>query len=394
MCFTFPWTFPDFNIHSGPLLILVLQGLIFVTLLFIRYFKQKRPSDLFLALLLFVVCYEQICYTVGFMGWYNTYRNTKINYWLIPMTVGIAPLIYWYVKSITTSNFKFKKRDLWHFSPAILLVVYRIIIFTYDALQPGFQDTQNGYLKIHVDEAFGQILISFLGFTVMLLYLAFTFQLFYQYRKKINAYFSNTFKLELNWILSFLIVFTMLFLYDSVQTFVSSLLVEMSYTQQYWLNIFMALIVLYVGVRGYFTDTSKLQNINFDFSPTSDTIKINTHSSNNIEKEVLFLKDYMNNEKPYLDPELNLISLSKKLNFSRAKLSEIINDGFEKNFNDFVNTYRVNAVKSMLEEGKQNQLSLLGIALECGFNSKATFNRVFKKLTQQSPTQYVASVAK
>ena len=64
---------------------------------------------------------------------------------------------------------------------------------------------------------------------------------------------------------------------------------------------------------------------------------------------------------------------------------------FGKNFNDFVNAYRVEAFKAMLKENKHEQLSLLGIAQECGFNSKATFNRVFKKLTNTSPTEYLKS---
>lgn len=71
-------SFPDFNIYSTPLLILVVQGLVFVGLLFARYIKKKNISDLFLALILLIVCYQQTCYTVGFMGWYNVFRNTKL----------------------------------------------------------------------------------------------------------------------------------------------------------------------------------------------------------------------------------------------------------------------------------------------------------------------------
>ena len=75
--------FPDFNRWSLPLLILVLQGLIFVVLLLSRYYKKRNISDLFLGLILLLTCYSQICYTVGFMGWYDEFRTTKINYFLI-----------------------------------------------------------------------------------------------------------------------------------------------------------------------------------------------------------------------------------------------------------------------------------------------------------------------
>ena len=86
------------------------------------------------------------------------------------------------------------------------------------------------------------------------------------------------------------------------------------------------------------------------------------------------------------------LSLAEKLECSREELSEAINKGFLLKFNDFINSYRVEAFKTKLAEGLQDQLSLLGIAFECGFNSKATFNRAFKKFTNVSPTQYLNSI--
>ncbi|MEN8704124.1 MAG: AraC family transcriptional regulator [Polaribacter sp.] len=383
-------SFPDFNLYSTPLLILVVQGLIFVALLFARYFKQKNISDLFLGLILLIICYEQTCYTVGFMGWYNVFRNTKINYFLIPMGVAIAPLIYFYVKTITTSNFKFRKKDWLHFLLAFCLIIFRLGIYVYDSLQPGFNETQNGVLKLSIEEPIVSPLWVFVSFAQMLLYLAFTFQLFYNYRKRIREYFSNTYKLELNWILSFLIAFTLIFLYSSLQDIVGSLIIELNYKQRWWLNIFMALVVLFVGIKGYFTDTTKLNKLTFSFSPNPESIpqqknNMSEFSSEDLEK----VSNYMKTEKPYLNPDLNLSDLSTSLNFSRAELSKIINIGFAKNFNDFINEYRVNTFKEKLESGEHKDFSLLGIAYDCGFNSKATFNRVFKKVTQTSPTEFL-----
>ena len=386
-------SFPDFNIYSTPLLVLVLQGLVLVGLLLSRYFKEKRVSDLILALLLLLVCYQQICYTVGFMGWYNAFRNTKINYFLVPMSMGIAPLIYFYVKSITASNFRFHKRDWWHFAPILSLIAFRLIIFVYDASQPGFADTQNGYLKIHADEAIVQPLLIFVSFAQMLLYLAFTFQLYINYRKKIQQYFSNTFKLELNWIRNFLVVFSALFLYGALQDIISSLIVDLSYTQQWWLNLFMGIVVLYVGIYGYFTDTTKLQKIDFSFSPKPLSIPETDDQEKQIsEVDIERVKSFMNSEQPFLDPELNLSDLAKNLNMNRGQLSMVINTGFDMNFNDFVNSYRIKSFQDRLKAGEHNKLSLLGIAYECGFNSKATFNRVFRKLTHQSPTDFLKSL--
>lgn len=385
--------FPDFNKWSLPLLILVLQGLIFVALLFNRYFKKRNLSDLLLGSILLLTCYNQICYTVGFMGWYDTFRNTKINYFLINIAVAIAPLIYLYVKSLTTSKFKFKKKYWWHFSLAFLYVAYRLSIYTYDALQPGFNDTQNGILKIELDEEYVQAIMGYIETPFMLMYLAFTFQLFYNYRKKIIQYFSNTYKLELNWILTFLVLFSFLFIYGTIQDIIGSRFIDLGYQQRWWLNLIMAIVTLYVGVKGYFTDTTKLNKLDFTFSPKTigipEDANIFDEEKSISEEDIATVRDLMETNKAYLNPELNLSDLAKMANMSRGQLSEIVNTAFDKNFNDFVNGYRVEAFKDMLKENKHQQLSLLGIAQECGFNSKATFNRVFKKLTDLSPTEYL-----
>ena len=384
--------FPNFNIYSTPLLILVSQGLIFVGLLFARYLKKKRISDLFLGLILLIICYEQICYTVGFMGWYDVFRNTKINYFLIPMGMAIAPLIFFYVKSITTSNFKFKTNNLWHFTPVFLLISFRVGIYIYDSFQIGFNETQNGILKLSIDEAIVSPLYIFISFAQMLLYLAFTIQLYYNYRNRIQEFFSNIYKLELNWILSFLIVFSVLFLYSSFQSIIGGLIIDLSYKESWWLNLFMAIAVLFIGIKGYYTDTTKLNTLSFSFSPNPENIPQVSEDKKVVSvSDIETVSKFMKSEKPYLNPDLNLSELAKLLQMTRAELSKIINLGFHKNFNDFINEYRVNAFKEKLHSGAHKEFSLLGIAYDCGFNSKATFNRVFRKFTNTSPSEFLNS---
>jgi len=86
--------FRDFNRWSLPLLILVLQGLIFAVLLISKYKRKDNISDLFLSLILFISCYSQTCYTIGFMDWYDANRETKINYFLLDTTFVLGPLIF------------------------------------------------------------------------------------------------------------------------------------------------------------------------------------------------------------------------------------------------------------------------------------------------------------
>jgi AraC-like DNA-binding protein len=99
----------------------------------------------------------------------------------------------------------------------------------------------------------------------------------------------------------------------------------------------------------------------------------------------------MRSEKPYLNPQLTLNELSKKLGVNAAVLSYVINSGFNKNFNDFVNEFRIDEVKGKLQNGAADNLTLLAVAFDCGFNSKATFNRAFKKFTGTSPKEFQES---
>ena len=389
------FTFPNFNLYSTPLLVLVLQGLIFGVLLLIRFRKKRNISDLLLAFILLITCYHRTTYTIGFMDWYDTFRNTKINYYLISFGMVLAPMIYFYVKSVTTSDFKFRTKNIWHFVPWIVFFVVKSFILIYDFSQPGFHDTQNGPMVINFEWKYLSPIVTLLGTFQMLLYLAFTFQHFFQYKSKIQQYFSNTYQLELNWIRNFLYVYTFIFLYGLVQIFINEVIVELSWTQKWWLQFYSALAVIYVGIKGYFTNTITLTFLNFESKSEVILSKINTPSefiSNEVKIKKEQVQKYFESEKPFLNPDFNLSELAKNLHMHRAELSEVINLGFGQNFNDFVNSFRVDFFKQKLIEGAHKQLSLLGIAYDSGFNSKATFNRVFKKLNNTSPTEFLNSL--
>jgi AraC-like DNA-binding protein len=95
----------------------------------------------------------------------------------------------------------------------------------------------------------------------------------------------------------------------------------------------------------------------------------------------------MADEQPWLEPELTLTELAQRLRTHPALLSKVINAGCGQNFNDFVNTYRVQEARRKLADPRFGHYSLVGVALESGFNSKSTFNRVFKKLLGQAPSE-------
>lgn len=102
----------------------------------------------------------------------------------------------------------------------------------------------------------------------------------------------------------------------------------------------------------------------------------------------------MEDQKLYLDQELSLQTMADKLGLSCGYLSQIINQHEEMNFFDFVNGYRVEAVKSKILDPKFDHLNFLGIAHDSGFKSKSTFNLAFKKLTGQTPSAFKKSIVK
>jgi len=100
------------------------------------------------------------------------------------------------------------------------------------------------------------------------------------------------------------------------------------------------------------------------------------------------LSNLMQEKKPYQDMELTLFSLSKQLKIHPNHLSQIINQHRNQNFFDYINEQRVNDVKDALLSDKYDNHSLLGVAHEFGFSSKASFNRAFKKFTGMTPSEF------
>jgi len=104
------------------------------------------------------------------------------------------------------------------------------------------------------------------------------------------------------------------------------------------------------------------------------------------------LDSLMREEKLYLDSELSLNDLSDRMNLSVHQLSELINQGHSLNFNDYINQFRVEEFKHLLQQRRFENDTLLAVAFEAGFNSKTTFNTSFKKFTGLTPSQYKRSL--
>ena len=108
-----------------------------------------------------------------------------------------------------------------------------------------------------------------------------------------------------------------------------------------------------------------------------------------LEGKITWLKNEMEQNLFFLNPELTLNTLSESLDIHPNILSRIINEGTGKNFSDFVNEYRVHTVIERIANPSYKNITLLGIAHESGFNSKTSFYRTFKKFTNKTPSEYL-----
>jgi AraC-like DNA-binding protein len=119
-------------------------------------------------------------------------------------------------------------------------------------------------------------------------------------------------------------------------------------------------------------------------------------SSNAIEQDkqtvdpaqVEALTNYMTKNKPYLNQLLTLDSLASQTSMPARQLSHVINRHFDKNFFEFINSYRIEESKELLTKMENQKVTMLEIMAQAGFNSKATFNTFFKKAVGMTPTQY------
>jgi AraC-like DNA-binding protein len=101
------------------------------------------------------------------------------------------------------------------------------------------------------------------------------------------------------------------------------------------------------------------------------------------------LGSLMSRDHIYLNPDLNLELLANYLGISEKNCSYLLNTGMNENFNQYVNSFRVEAFRKRIQKGDHSDLTLTAIAYECGFNSKSTFNRVFKTSSGLTPSEYV-----
>lgn len=163
-----------------------------------------------------------------------------------------------------------------------------------------------------------------------------------------------------------------------------------AFGQKFWYYVCFSLLFYYITISGYTNSLLSATAFTPDASdPDPEPQTETAQQMPDLEQWKLKVEALMTTDKMYEDPELVIAQLAAKLDTHAKKVSQVINQGFGMNFNDFVNHHRIRAMKQKIGEGEHNMQTLLGLAIDCGFNSKATFNRAFKKETGITPREYI-----
>ncbi len=347
---------------------------------------------------------------LGFAGWYDTqpYRDF-LFYTPFQHLFFIGPIIFFYTQSLLNPSFRFTKKDILHLIPGIFYLIYIISIAIYDLYI--FKDYY--FYRDGMDKDF-EDWYQKLGLLSMLLYFIISLRYYNNYRKLMYQVVSFADSVLFKWIRTYLIAFLLMLILPVVFEISGYFFPELkSYQGSWWFFLSFSIVMYYIAISGYANPTSAriaFRMSAFDKNPlllssgnqNENSIEENTidieHETfdETISPEIEMWKSkielLIQEEKLYQNPELTLTDLSKKLQTNPAIISRTINQGFQMNFNDFINNYRIEAVKEMFKNGKHKKSTILGIAYDCGFNSKATFNRAFKKNTRLSPKEFIESV--
>ena len=390
-----------FNIYSVPLLFGFVQGWVYAVLLWVRGRREERLSDILLGWVLVGCCFNIWDYMLGFAGVEILWRQLEF----LPRGLGLLfpPLCYFYLKSQVNADFRFTRADIIHALPFLIETVYRVTVFSF-----GHDFVIRWERTIHDPYYIGDVLYA-AGIASQLYYLYRALGLYRAYRDWIKTQFSDTEIISFRWFRNFLTGLTATAVLSLLMT-VLSLLYGLSYWQNWWDDLATVVLIYYASITGYaqpqptrhllfhpiqaVVETENVAVLSAVNHPVYATEMPDSQLTNNtplpIELIPLYEKllNHMVVEKPYLESELSLADLARRLRTNPVVLSQVINAGVGRNFNDFVNSYRVEAFKEAVRKPQNQHLSLLGIALDCGFNSKATFNRAFKKFTGLLPKEF------
>jgi AraC-like DNA-binding protein len=373
------------NFLNTIILLGALQGSIVSILLFRR--RTNKQANRLLGWLLLLMSLASFNLYFLNTGWFESHQVLLILSYTIPMVIvmPMGPLIYFYIRTMIEPEFRLTSRRRLHFAAGIIDIVPEMaaIIFICGVylglLKPDgrpwglFIDEYNKYADIP----------RWLSVTIYLL-------LSYGYLRRTSIATEDIARVAIRrWLKQFIGVFLVfqfiwfLYLVPYILPGYSDRL--MNAVGWYPVYIPLSMLIYWLGIKGYLLTQPPTQ-------PEKKKKPIPPEITKTAPATILILKKAMEEDKLYLNPALQLELVTTHTGVPAKMISAILNQHFQKNFNEWVNGYRVEAVKAKLREGLVSNMTIAGIAAECGFNSQASFQRIFKQSQGMTPTQYLKSL--
>lgn len=369
------FTFFDLLISLG-----IIQGVI--TSILLLKSKNNAYSNKFLAIAVFsfsLLCVKTLIHLLGL------WEVPVLRYFPISVELLIGPLLYFYVESLISPKFSFDRKKWLHFSFFIIAQAYSSLVY-YSTLKT---DNLNVKDSIAGSLFFGPVKTyeEYFGLISVVAYLIISYSVLKKYKKWLHNNISDNTYPSFRWLSNIFKLSVILALFMLTNILLDIFLKLNETNMFHWdaLIVYIAFLIYYFGLSGYLQPDYK-------FIKKRKTVKKPNTQEIPEKKKAKILKDLkktMNIDKAFLSPILNVDKLANMLNITSRDLSKIINEEYKKSFRDFINEYRIEEVKNQLKSSVYKHKSILGIATECGFNSEASFYRIFKKVTNKSPKEFI-----
>lgn len=386
-------------------------GINFFLILLLFSKKDKILADKFLLAWLIIICCHLLLFVVATSIPGNKYIDVFAIAPLFPLLHG--PMLYLYSAALTNMLPENKKIWTLHFIPFIVVL---IIISPFLILSPeekiAIIDSGGKGFEIQIRINNYSTLISGIVYVIWL------FVILNKHKQNIANQFSYEEKIKLNWLRYLIYGLGIIWIIIIAQK-----INETSYDNLiFGFAVVLVIIIGYFGIKqGRIYSNTICQQLNNNLEIRLNLEKIENNTTNSEISEIrldqsldkkgqnLVKKKYANSglteitsqiqyeklnelmqiEKFYTEPELTLSALAEKLDIYPNHLSQIINEKEGKNFYDYINKLRVEEFIRQVLLPENSKFTMMSIALDCGFNSKSSFNKNFKKVTGQSPTEYL-----
>ncbi len=347
-------------------------------LLFIKSYHENRFANRWLSLSFVSIGLTLLDVSLSLSGFYLQYPHYEEIIGLLIFV--LIPSIYLATCHFVSPDRVFRIKDLLHFLPFFSFAILNIPYF----LMSGSEKIAVSKLNENPTNAssIATLIVLFLLYAQCAVYWLLCYRLIQKHEKNIQKINSSTNLIDLAWLKQ---MFWGLLLMLVLWIIQDSFLHEISITV--WGFLLSAFYIASFAVSQkeiYPYRKEELAGISeiINESPLSEPVEEVSEVSKKKLEELFLTK------KPYLEPDLTLPKLAEMMQMTTHELSGLINNGFQKNFYHFINGYRIEECKRVLEESKNEAINMLGIAYDAGFNSKTTFNTAFKAYTGLSPTEY------